>query len=170
MVYGIGVSLVTPSKTLISLISQEIYKNVVIHTINGILTKDDISKLADKRLKLLILGYKHLRRGNDYFEKEKPIIEANQKWLADNILEIINHFEVVSFDNLALEQLDMKNKVDSRTWAECYMGDDGKYTFYIDCVNQEYAMSSTTPLDKRHKLLDNVDEMFHNIVEEREND
>ena len=168
LVYGVGVSLVTPSKTLMSLISQEIYKNVVIHTINGILTKDDINKLVDKRFKLLILGYKHLRRGNDYFDKEKEKIEANQKWLSDTILEIINHFEVVSFDNLALEQLDMKTKVDSRTWTECYMGDDGTTTFYIDCVNQEYAESSTTPLDKRHKLLDNVDEMFHNIVEERE--
>lgn len=170
LVYGIGVSLVTPSKTFISLISQEVYKNVVIHTINGILTKDDINKLVDKGFKLLILGYKHLRRGNDYFEKEKSKIEANQKWLADNILEIVNHFEVVSFDNLALEQLDIKNKVDSRTWEECYMGDDGEYTFYIDCVNQEYAMSSTTPLDKRHKLLDNVDEMFHNIIGERNGD
>ena len=170
LVYGIGVSLVNPSKTFISLISQGVYKNVVIHTINGILTKDDIDKLVDKGFKLLILGYKHLRRGNDYFEKEKSKIEANQRWLAENILEIVNHFEVVSFDNLALEQLDIKNKVDSRTWEECYMGDDGEYTFYIDCVNQEYAMSSTTPLDKRHKLLDNADEMFHNIIEERNGD
>lgn len=40
------------------------------------------------------------------------------------------------------------------------MGDDGTSTFYIDCVNEEFAKSSTTPLDKRHKLLDNVDEMF----------
>lgn len=170
LVYGIGVSLVTPSKTLVSLISKEIYKNVVIHTINGILTKDDIKKLVDKHFKLLILGYKRLRRGNDYFDKEKDKIEANQKWLSDNILELTKHFEVISFDNLALEQLDIKNKVDSRTWAECYMGDDGTTTFYIDCVKKEYAMSSTTPLNKRHKLLDNVDEMFHNIVEEKKNE
>ena len=47
------------------------------------------------------------------------------------------------------------------------MGDDGTTTFYIDCVRKEYAMSSTTPLDKRHKLLDNVDEMFHYIVKEK---
>ena len=170
LVYGVGVSLVTPSKTLVSLISKEIYKNVVIHTINGILTEDDIKKLVDKHFKLLILGYKRLRRGNDYFDKEKDKIEANQKWLSNNILELTKHFEVISFDNLALEQLDMKNKVDSRTWAECYMGDDGTTTFYIDCVKKEYAMSSTTPLNKRHKLLDNVDEMFHNIAEEENNE
>lgn len=167
LVYGVGISLVTPSKTLISLISQEIYKNVVIHTINGILTKDDIKKLKDKHVKLLILGYKHLRRGNDYFDKEKDKIEANQKWLSDNILELTKHFEIISFDNLALEQLDMKNKVNPITWNKYYMGDDGTTTFYIDCVRKEYAMSSTTPLDKRHKLLDNVDEMFHYIVKEK---
>lgn len=170
LVYGVGVSLITPSKTLISLISKEIYKNVVIHTITGILTEDDIKKLVDNHFKLLILGYKRLRRGNDYFDREKDKIEANQKWLSDNILELTKHFEVISFDNLALEQLDIKNKVDSRTWAECYMGDDGTTTFYIDCVKKEYAMSSTTPLNKRHRLLDNVDEMFHNIVEEKKNE
>lgn len=160
LVYGVGISLVTPSKTFISLISQEIYKNVVIHTINGILTKDDIKKLMDKRVKLLILGYKHLRRGNDYFDKEKDKIEANQKWLSDNILKLKNHFETISFDNLALEQLKLKEQIDPLTWDKYYMGDDGTSTFYIDCVRKEYATSSTTPLEKRHKLLDNVDEMF----------
>lgn len=160
LIYGIGVSLIHPSKTLINALKQTIFKNVVIHTINGILNEYDIKELENKGFKLLILGYKHLRRGNDYFDKEKIHILDNQKWLENNILDILNKFEVVSFDNLALEQLNMKDKIDKDTWEKSYMGDDGTSTFYIDCVNEEFAESSTTPLDKRYKLLDNVDEMF----------
>lgn len=160
LVYGIGVSLIYPSKTLINALKQAIFKNVVIHTINGILSEYDIKELENKGFKLLILGYKHLRRGNDYFDKEKIHILDNQKWLENNILDILNKFEVVSFDNLALEQLNMKDKINKDVWEESYMGDDGTSTFYIDCVNEEFAKSSTAPLDKRYKLLDNVDEMF----------
>ena len=160
LIYGIGVSLIYPSKTLINVLKQAIFKNVVIHTINGILSEYDIKELENKGFKLLILGYKHLRRGNDYFDKEKIHILDNQKWLENNILDILNKFEVVSFDNLALEQLNMKDKIDKDVWEELYMGDEGTSTFYIDCVNEEFAKSSTAPLDKRYKLLDNVDEMF----------
>ena len=115
-------------------------------------------------MKLLILGYKHLRRGDDYFNKEKDLIEKNQKWLEDNILELFSHFKVVSFDNLALEQLNMQNKLDKNIWEDCYMGDDGTTTFYIDCVNKQFAQSSTSSLDKRYPLLDNIDDMFKVIT------
>ena len=38
------------------------------------------------------------------------------------------------------------------------MGDDGKYTMYIDMVNNEFAKNSMS--DKRYKLMDNVEDMF----------
>ena len=88
LIYGIGVSLIYPSKTLINALKQPIFKNVVIHTINGVLNEYDIKELENKGFKLLILGYKHLRRGNEYFEKEKIHILDNQKWLENNILDI----------------------------------------------------------------------------------
>ena len=164
LVYGVGVSLNYPTQQLIDTLKEPIFKNVVIHTINGILTKEQVEKLKNNNLKLLILGYKHLRRGDDYFNKEKDLIEKNQKWLEDNISELFSHFKVVSFDNLALEQLNMQNKLDKNTWEECYMGDDGTTTFYIDCVNKQFAQSSTSLLDKRYPLLDNIDDMFKVIV------
>lgn len=163
LVYGVGVSLNYPTKQLIDTLKKPIFKNVVIHTINGILTSEQVYKLKDKDIKLLILGYKHLRRGDEYFNKEKNLIERNQKWLEDNILELFNHFKVVSFDNLALEQLHIKDKLDKETWEENYMGDDGSSTFYIDCVNKQFAKSSTSPLNERYNLLDSVDEMFRKI-------
>lgn len=165
LIYGLGVSLVYPSDLLLNTLKDSIFKNVVVHTINGILTPKQVYKLKDKDIKLLILGYKHLERGEDYFNKEKDLIERNQKWLEDNILELFNHFKVVSFDNLALEQLYIKDKLDKETWEENYMGDDGSSTFYIDCVNKQFAKSSIQPLNKRYNLLDNVDDMFKIIQE-----
>ena len=69
-------------------------------------------------------------------------------------------FIVVSFDNLAIEQLEVKRLVKDDEWEEFYMGDDGNFTYYIDMVERKFAQSSTTPFDKRHDLLDSVDEMF----------
>lgn len=164
LIYGLGVSLVYPTDKLLEILKEPNFKNVVIHTINGILTKEQVEKLKNNNLKLLILGYKHLRRGDDYFNKEKDLIEKNQKWLEDNILELFSHFKVVSFDNLALEQLNMQDKLDKNIWEEYYMGDDGTTTFYIDCVNKQFAQSSTSELDKRYPLLDNIDDMFQVIT------
>ena len=69
-------------------------------------------------------------------------------------------FKVVSFDNLAIEQLEVKRLVKDDEWEEFYMGDDGNFTYYIDMVERKFAQSSTAPFDKRHDLLDSVDEMF----------
>lgn len=167
LIYGLGVSLVYPTDKLLGILKEPIFKNVVIHTINGILTKEHIEKLKDKNLKILILGYKCLRRGEEYYEEDKESIEENQKWLKDNIMSLMGHFNVISFDNLALEQLDMKSRMSEATWNRLYMGDDGSSTFYIDCVNKQFATSSIQPLNKRYDLLDNVDDMFKIIVENK---
>lgn len=74
LIYGLGVSLVNPTKHFIELIKQ--YPNAVIHVINGVLKPSDIKVLENNNLKILILGYKHLRRGNEYFETEQNNIEA----------------------------------------------------------------------------------------------
>lgn len=163
LIYGLGVSLVYPSDLLLNTLKDPIFKNVVVHTINGILTPEQVYKLKDKNIKLLILGYKHLKKGDDYFNKEKDLIERNQKWLENNIKDLFDHFSIISFDNLAIEQLHIKDKVNSKTWNECYMGDDGTTTFYIDCVERKFAINSTAPMSERYDLLDNVDNMFNKI-------
>ena len=164
LIRGIGVSLVNPTREFIDLVKQ--YPNAVIHVINGILSSSDIQTLADQNLKLLILGYKHLRRGNEWYETDKSNIEDKQKWLKDNIGDIINKFKVVSFDNLAIEQLDVRRLMGEDEWNEFYMGDDGTMTYYIDMVERKFAKSSTTPMDKRHDLLENVDDMFQVVKAE----
>ena len=36
----------------------------------------------------------------------------------------------------------IKDLVSKKTWDEQYMGDDGKFTMYVDAVNEKYAVSS----------------------------
>lgn len=165
LIYGIGVSLVNPTDEFISLIKQ--YPNAVIHVINGVLRPSDIEALSDKNLKMLILGYKQLRRGNEWYNEDHENIVVKQMWLKDNLAEIINHFKVVSFDNLAIEQLDVQRLMSKEEWDEFYMGDDGTMTYYIDMVERKFAKSSTADFDKRYDLLESVDEMFQKIVSEQ---
>ena len=162
LIYGLGVSLVNPTKYFIELIKQ--YPNAVIHVINGVLKPSDIKALENNNLKMLILGYKHLRRGNEYFEEEQKDIEVKHQWLYENLEDIIQKFKVVSFDNLAIEQLDVKRLLTQEEWDEFYMGDDGKVTYYVDMVDRKFAQSSTAPFNKRYDLLDSVDDMFKVIT------
>lgn len=164
LIYGLGVSLVNPTKHFIELIKQ--YPNAVIHVINGVLKPSDIKALENNDLKMLILGYKHLRRGNEYFETEQNDIETKQQWLYQNIEDIIQKFKVVSFDNLAIEQLNVKRLLTQEEWDEFYMGRDSEFTYYIDMVEKKFAKSSTAPFDKRYDLLESVDNMFNKIRKE----
>lgn len=164
LIYGLGVSLVNPTKNFIELIKQ--YPNAVIHVINGVLTPSNVASLYDKNLKILILGYKNLRRGNEYYESDMKEIKMWQRWLYNDLPVIVNGFKVVSFDNLAIEQLNVRRLMSDEEWNEFYMGDDGKMTYYIDMVERKFARSSTAAFDKRYELLDSVDDMFKVIVNE----
>ena len=74
-------------------------------------------------------------------------------------------FDVISFDNLAIEHLDLQNQVDADAWDYLYMGDEGSFTFYIDAVNHKFALSSLS--QERYELIDDVDEMFQYIRNKR---
>ena len=163
LTYGLGISLVNPTEEFITLIKQ--YPNAVIHVINGVLKPEDVAALENNNLKMLILGYKHLRRGNDYFGDKQIKIENNQKWLYDNLSDIISKhkFFVLSFDNLAIEQLKVKRLLPEDEWDEFYMGDDAEFTYYIDMVERKFAKNSTAPMDERYELRGSVDEMFERI-------
>ncbi len=161
LIYGLGVSLVNPTDEFISLIQQ--YPNAVIHVIDGIFKPSDIEILADKNLKILILGYKQLRRGGDWYSKDHENITVKQMWLKENLGNIIEHFKVVSFDNLAIEQLGVQWLMSQEEWDEFYMGDDSEFTYFIDMVEKKFSKNSTAPLNERFDLLDSVDEMFKKV-------
>lgn len=161
LIYGLGVSLVNPTKNFIELIKQ--YPNAVIHVINGVLKPSDVEALENNGLKMLILGYKHLRRGDDFFAKDCEDIVIKQNWLYENLADIVDKFKVVSFDNLAIEQLNVRRLMTDEEWNEFYMGDDSEFTYFIDMVERKFAKSSTAPMDQRFTLLDSTDDMFEKI-------
>lgn len=159
--YGLGVSFRQSNSDFIEMVKS--FPNTVIHVINGLITPQDMAALQDNNLKLLILGYKKLGRGSEYYEQNKFEIEKNMKWLYDNLDGLINHFNVTSFDNLAIEQLNVRRLLTDEEWQEFYMGDDSQFTFYIDLVNKKFAGNSLAPENERYDLLDNIDEMFERI-------
>ena len=164
LIYGLGVSLVNPTEKFIELIKK--YPNAVIHVINGVLKPSDVEALENNNLKILILGYKHLRRGDDFYSEDYENIVVKQNWLYENLADIIEKFKVVSFDNLAIDQLNVRRLMSDDEWNEFYMGDDGTMTYYIDMVERKFARSSTAAFDKRYDLLDSVDDMFQKILSE----
>lgn len=160
LVYGIGVSLVYPTDELIE--KMKSIPNTVLHTIVGILSESDINKLANHNLKVLLLGYKDLQRGINFHKEHDTLIETNRKYIFDNLKDITEKFKVLSFDNLAIKQLDVKRILSDDEWNEFYMGDDGGYTFYIDMVKGEFAKNS---ISKERFPIGNksMDEMFQFI-------
>lgn len=159
LIWGLGISLRHPTKSFIEKIQQ--FPNAVIHTINGILTKEDVQTLSNNNIKMLVLGYKQLERGIEYYNNNFTEIESNQKWLYDELPEMLDKFKCVSFDNLAIEQLNVKRLMTEKEWDEFYMGDDGGFTFYIDMVEGTFGKNSLTPKNKRYEIGNKtIDEMF----------
>lgn len=162
MVYGIGVSFSTGDfKThQEAILATEGLDNVVFHTIAGVTTRGEYEMLSAIHAKVLILGYKELGRGISY--KEKNDVGNKIKELKRSLNRLIEKCFVVSFDNLAIEQLDVKELLSESEWNEFYMGDDGQFTFYIDMVKNEYAKNSLSterfPIGNK-----TMDEMFNHI-------
>ena len=162
MVYGIGVSLQNATDELIEKMNS--IPNTVLHTIVGILSEDDIMKLKDHGIKILLLGYKQLQRGVNYLNSHNDEVNKNKQYVYDNLGDITNWFKVVSFDNLAIEQLGVKRIVPANEWDGLYMGDDGGYTFYIDMVKGEFSKNSIA--QDRYPIGEKtIDEMFKFIQE-----
>lgn len=159
LVYGIGVSLIGVNDDLIQKIQA--LPNSVLHVIAGVVSIDDLRRLYDYDLKLLILGYKVFRRGKDYYSDS---VAKRKKVLCALLPELIKHFQVVGFDNLAVCQLDVKRMMTDKEWQEFYMGNDGQFTMYIDLVKREFAKSSTAT--ERYPLLDDIKQMFKKVRRE----
>ena len=158
LVKGIGVSVDNPLQVHIDAFKK--FENVVIHTINGVTSYKTFEKLFGNNLKLLILGYKTWGRGENYFSK---IVKMRMDETYNQIHSILKGFSFVSFDNLAIEQLNVRRLFTTDDWNEFYMGDDGQFTMYIDAVEQKFALNSFA--EKRFDILDSVDTMFNRIKE-----
>jgi len=161
LIRGLGISFRSIDEQFIEHLVK--FPNVVLHVINGVADIAQLATLYGKDLKILILGYKQLRRGLDFYSKE---VERRKHEMDAALPAILKGFKVVSFDNLALEQLDVRRLMTPARWKLFYQGDDGKgtATMYVDVVRREFARSSTSNL--RYPLLDNITDMFATIKAE----
>ena len=152
LIYGLGISLSNPNQEDFIKTVKE-FPNAVIHVINGIVSLTELRKLANNNLKILILGYKEVRKGKILLANsaQNTIINNNKEALYAFLPKIITErwFDVVSFDNLAIKQLNPKGRfVSDEDWETIYMGDDGldgeqtSASMYIDLVENEFARNS----------------------------
>jgi hypothetical protein len=154
LIYGLGISIKAYNEEVVKFACGN--SNVVLHIINGLFT--DYDKLSNKGLKILILGYKRFGRGAElYNESIEKNIQASKK----NISSLFGKFRYISFDNLALDQLELRNLISKDEFEKMYMGDDGEGTMYVDLVEEKYAKSSTSTI--RYNIENDIGTMFKRI-------
>lgn len=113
------------------------YPHTVIHVINGIDDFDDVKELGIKYRKLLILGEKDFG-----FNRGKVNLDTleHKQWKS-NIMQLTKIFDIVSFDNLGLQQLEIRGKITDEEYKSFYQGE---HSMYINAVEQYFAPSSRT--------------------------
>lgn len=109
------------------------YDSTVVHVIAGIDDIDEVMKLDAK--KILVLGEKDFG-----FNKGKVDLTSqnHRKWFM-YIRKLFDIFDVVSFDNLALDQLNIKRFLPDAEYEKFYQGE---HSFYINAVTQTFSRSS----------------------------
>lgn len=159
LIYGLGISYVGGShENCIKAIKQ--FPNAVVHVINGIVHMDSLEALSHNDLKILVLGYKEFRRGKALYDECGREIDSLKSQFYDMLPKIVNDgwFKCISFDNLAIKQLEPRRLMSEEDYASFYMGDDGSFTMYIDAVNRQFAKSSVST--ERYDLMDDIADMF----------
>jgi hypothetical protein len=110
------------------------YENTVVHVIAGINTIQEVKDLSLCGVnKVLVLGEKNFGFN---LGKVKITTEVHRDFYR-GVHELFKLFSVVSFDNLALEQLNVKRFI--LDWGTMYQHE---YSFYINAVEQYYSPSS----------------------------
>lgn len=161
LIHGLGVSLNDPTEEFIEAIEK--YPNAVIHVICGIVDMLQLKKLSGHHLKLLILGFKTYGRGEPYYKALSGQVEALKSRFYEELPAIIEDglFDCVSFDNLAIEQLNPKRLMSDEEWQKFYLGNDGFASMYVDAVNEEFAKSSVST--ERYPVEDDIKTMFDKV-------
>jgi hypothetical protein len=165
VIHGVGISVTDNVERVAAQLNvlQRHTNNVVYHIIAGVNTVEVLAKLEQisSTYKVLVLGYKQHGRGNKFYQlREKSVVDNLCRWY-QFLPRYIGKNNIISFDNLAIKQLNVRRLFSDREWQSFYMGDDGTHTFYIDLIEQKFANSSTTEV--QYPLLSSNIEMFQQI-------
>lgn len=126
---------------------------VVFHVIPGVTKTSYFKKILwdFNYSRILILGFKQFGRASkkDLPEKEfkewRELIDDFHK----NSGEFISIHKTIAFDNLALEQLEIKQIFPEDYWNEHYMGNEFTHSMYIDACKREFGQTSRSPYSER---------------------
>lgn len=140
LVYGIGISINSKNTKYLEYM-ESISNNVVYHLVAGVHEPSVVDMLMEvtPTPKILILGYKYFGFGVSYFSES---VNSNLKEWYWWVKAYIGRKCLMSFDNLAIEQLKVKEVLTEGVWEEFYMGDDFQFTMYIDAVEQMFSKTS----------------------------
>lgn len=168
LLYGIGVSATYFDENVVYIIKKNQLENAVIHAIVGIIDGDDLKYYLKKGMKVLLLGYKDMGRG-----RISPVESGEIRRKTENVKSVVGEWiyggggpGIVSFDNLALRQLNIRNIISDDMWNQSYMGDDGldgeltSASMYIDFVEKKFARNSICATTHDFGDIKSVDEMF----------
>lgn len=162
-IHGIGVSV--GNTVDVDTEQFEGFTNLVVHVINGVIEEECWNNLKGKGLKILILGYKNIGRGEEYLYngvmERRKFMENEVEYLLKNKGEIVDPFNSVSFDNLAIEQLNVRDNFGKVAWSVLYQGDDGIHSMYVDGVRGECSISSFSK--DRYAVRSDIVDMFKEV-------
>lgn len=161
LIYGLGISVnYTFNQKLVESLDKT--ENIVYHVIAGVDPISILNKIKDSKVaKVLVLGYKDVGRGINFHDED--VDELKKEWY-EKLPNFIGKVHL-SFDNLAIGQLNIRRFFDENSWKQFYCGNDGEFTFYIDLPNKKYAMSSTSPY--KSDLSSSISEMFKDVRSKR---
>lgn len=137
---GLGISItpgISPKKYLDFISSRE---NIVAHMILGINTIKDYNEVKKYFSRILWLGFKTWGRNKNAILPD--IVELRREIIRDLYYGRTN---ILAFDNLALDQLNLKTAFLKMEWEKFYLGPEFTSSMYVDAVKGEFAGYSTSP-------------------------
>lgn len=158
---ALGVSIESIQGT--TAVSRYIYYNVnvVYHVVIGVFNVEEFLDLVKDNRKILILGYKQFGRAS-----KKPLDpEVQKRWkevISDLIFNqrcgIMSYNYYLAFDNLAIEQLGLRDSLLDIEWRGLYLGEEFTSSMYVDAVEKTFAKTSRdyvrTPWSDTKGILD----------------
>lgn len=136
-----------------------------IHIMSGVFTGDDLDNLDGKNLRIFVHGFNKDLLPDDLDLDQQDIV-YNEEWLSEAIkTEFPDAFSSVSFDNLAIEQLHVKETLskDSKDpWDDFYIRPEEDFDLCIDAVNDVFY-SNSGQSEKRPIEDKLADKMFREL-------
>lgn len=116
----------------------------VFHVVLGIISPKDFKRILTNELtynNVLILGFKQFGRASEMNPLTDELLGQYRKIL-NNIPCPTTSFCTIGFDNLAIEQLNIRSMFSEKFWNSHYLGKDFSHSMYVDAVKRTFAPTS----------------------------